>query len=351
MDRFQSLAKNIVHYSCSVQKGEKVLIDEQNVDERFLCCLVDEIYAVGAFPFVYSERQRLKRCLMHGMTKEKAMMDAKFMLPVMKEMDAYIGISGCDNLFELASVSAEKKEIRNTFFNVPVHFEERVKNTKWCLLIWPTDAYAQSANMSLEEFEELFFKVCCMDYKVLSEQMQVVKKKLESTSIVQILGNDTDLTFSIKGQPAIVCDGKNNIPDGEVFTAPLRESVNGKIRFNIPTIYQGERFDNIFLEVEDGKIVNATCNGDCEKLNKILDTDEGARYFGEFALGMNPHIKKPMLDILFDEKMSCSFHLTPGCCYDEAPNGNISAVHWDMVFSVADGNGKVLFDGEEYKWW
>jgi aminopeptidase len=182
----------------------------------------------------------------------------------------------------------------------------------------------------------------------MGRAMKALKDRMERTDKVRLLGpGETDLTFSIKGIPAVPCDGKLNIPDGEVFTAPVRDSINGVIRFNAPTLYRGATHDNVRLTFSEGKVVEATSSA-TDKLNEVLDSDEGARYTGEFAIGVNPFINRPMKDILFDEKIAGSIHLTPGRCYDEADNGNNSEIHWDMVMiqTPAYGGGEMHFDGE-----
>jgi aminopeptidase len=233
-------------------------------------------------------------------------------------------------------------------FNHRVHSEERVKNTKWCVMRYPNGSMAQSAQMSTEGFEDFFFQVCLIDYQKMEKAMRSLVKRMEQTDEVRIVGPGTDLTFSIKGIPVIPCAGTHNIPDGEVFTAPVRDSVNGTLSYNTPTVYQGYTFENVVLNFREGKIVEATAGSQTERLNKILDTDEGARYIGEFAIGVNPYIHHPMKDILFDEKINGSFHFTPGQAYEDADNGNRSAIHWDMVcIQRADyGGGKIYFDGE-----
>ena len=171
---------------------------------------------------------------------------------------------------------------------------------------------------------------------------------MNATDKVQIKGPGTDSTFSIKGIGTIKCDGKRNIPDGEVYTAPVRNSINGTIKYNTPSLYQGIVYTGISFTFENGKIVKATADGNVDKLNKILDGDEGARFVGEFAIGVNPFIREPMKDTLFDEKIAGSFHLTPGQCYDEAPNGNQSSIHWDLVAIQREdyGGGEIWFDGD-----
>jgi len=264
---------------------------------------------------------------------------------LMKQMDAYIGIRGGMNVNELADVPQEKMRAYQDFFLKPVHFEERVNNTRWVILRYPNESFAQLAHMSTAAFEDFFFDVCTLDYEKMEKALQPLKKRMEKTDRVRLTGPETDLRFSIKDIPVIGCSGSHNIPDGEVFTAPVRDSVNGHIQYNTPTIYQGTPFSDVFLRFENGKVVEAKADK-TEKINEILDTDEGARYVGEFALGFNPYITKPMLDILFDEKMAGSFHFTPGKAYEDANNGNRSNIHWDMVMRQTPefGGGEIRFD-------
>ncbi|MEY2559130.1 MAG: aminopeptidase, partial [Verrucomicrobiota bacterium] len=223
----------------------------------------------------------------------------------------------------------------------------RVQKTKWVVLRWPSPSMAQLAGMSTEAFEDFYFEVCTLDYRKLQAGMKALKALMDKTDRVEIKGPGTDLRFSIKGIGSVICGGDRNIPDGEVFSCPVKDSVQGHVLFNAPTIYQGTGFDSIRLEFKDGKIVKATGNS-TEKLNKILDSDPGARYIGEFSLGFNPFVLHPMRDILFDEKIAGSFHFTPGQAYEDADNGNRSQVHWDMVnIQRPDyGGGEVWFDGK-----
>jgi aminopeptidase len=225
--------------------------------------------------------------------------------------------------------------------------DQRVKKTKWVVLRWPTPSMAQLAGMSTEAFEDFYFDVCTLDYRKLLPGMRTLHRLMEKTDRVEIKGPGTQLTFRKKGIPAVICGGDRNIPDGEVFSCPIRDSVEGYVTFNAPSIYQGIAFDGIRLEFKNGKIVNATSN-ETKKLNKILDSDPGARYIGEFSLGFNPRILHPMRDILFDEKIAGSFHFTPGQAYEEADNGNRSQVHWDLVNIQRPeyGGGEIYFDGK-----
>jgi aminopeptidase len=231
----------------------------------------------------------------------------------------------------------------------PVHFDQRVPHTKWCVLRWPSPSMAQLAQMSTEAFEEFYFNVCTLDYAKMDAAAKALKDRMMATDRVHLKGpGDTDLSFSIKEIPCVPCTGTHNIPDGECFTAPVRDSVNGVIHFNTPTVYNGVTFENIRLTFKNGQVVEASCDGEDDKLNSILDTDEGARYVGEFAIGFNPYILEAMKDILFDEKIAGSLHFTPGRAYDDADNGNRSEIHWDLVLiqRPEHGGGTIAFDDE-----
>ncbi len=346
-DRINQLAKGLINYSCELKKGEKVLIEAKGIDYTLINALVRETYAVGAYPFVEIYDNRVTRELLLGQTKEQALLRQKFDGARMAEMDAYIGIRGGENCNELSDVPADKMRIESEYYSHPVHHEIRVKKTKWVVLRYPNQGMAQQAGMSTEAFEDFYFNVCNLDYSKMDRAMDALEARLNKTDKVRITAKDTDITFSIKGIGSKKCSGKRNIPDGEIYSAPIRNSVNGIITYNAPSVEQGFKFEKVSLTFKDGKIINATAN-DTEKLNAILDTDEGARYVGEFAIGVNPYIIKPMGDILFDEKISGSIHFTPGCSYDDCYNGNVSAIHWDLVLIQTKeyGGGEIYFDGE-----
>jgi len=272
--------------------------------------------------------------------------DADCALYQMKKMNAYIAIRGAENIFENSDVPQGQMALISSAMKDVLDW--RVSKTKWVVLRWPTPSMAQLAQMSTEAFEKFYFDVCTMDYSRMAEGMQAMKKLMEATDKVHITGEGTDLSFSIKGMTAIGCGGQYNIPDGEIFTAPVRDSVEGFITYNAPTVYNGVSFDSIRLEFEKGKIVKASSPNNATKLGEILSTDEGARYIGEFAMGFNPYINSAMRDILFDEKIAGSFHFTPGQAYDEADNGNRSQVHWDLVCIQTKeyGGGEIYFDGK-----
>jgi aminopeptidase len=343
--RFDKLAKFLVEYSTRLKRNEKVLIESFDVPDEMTIALIRAARKVGAIPFVQIQRAQINRELALNALDRQLSLTAQHELVRMKKMDAYIALRGSNNITELSDVPAEQMQLVAKKMR-PVQ-EQRVKKTKWVVLRWPTPSMAQLAAMSTEAFEDFYFEVCSLDYRKLQPGMKALKMLMQKTDRVEIKGPGTDLRFSIKGIPAVICGGDRNIPDGEVFSCPVKDSVQGHVTFNAPSIYQGVGFDGIRLAFRDGKVVDATSN-QTQKLNKILNSDPGARYIGEFSLGFNPHILQPMRDILFDEKIAGSFHFTPGQAYEEADNGNRSQVHWDMVSIQRPeyGGGEVHFDGK-----
>ncbi|UCZ52316.1 aminopeptidase [Bacillus shivajii] len=345
--RIQTLAKNLINYSVDLQKGEKILIENFGVQKELVNALVESAYEAGGIPFVSLKEHEVNRTLLMGASEEQQQLTAQFEANVMKEMDAYIGLRAGDNINELSDVPADKMSLHQKTVGTKVHREIRVPNTKWVVLRYPSSSMAQLAKMSTVGFEDFYFNVCNLDYSKMDKAMDALVTRMNKTNEVRITGEGTDLTFSIKDIPAIKCAGRLNIPDGEVYSAPVKDSVNGTITYNTASPYQGFTFENIQLTFENGKIVEATANN-TEKINEIFDTDEGARFIGEFAIGVNPFILHPMQDILFDEKIDGSFHFTPGQAYENAYNGNDSAIHWDIVNIQRPeyGGGNIYFDGE-----
>ncbi|WP_456273717.1 aminopeptidase [Bacillus sp. AK031] len=343
--RIAMLAKNLIQYSVQLQKGEKVLIENFGLQRELVTALVTEAYEAGGYPFVLLKDHAVDRSLLMGAQEEQYDMMAEFEANVMDKMDAYIGLRSGDNINEHADVPAEKMKIQGNTIGKKVHREIRVPKKKWVVLRYPNASMAQLAKMSTEAFEDFYFDVCNLDYAKMDRAMDGLVELMNKTDKVRITGEGTDLTFSIKDIPAVKCAGRLNIPDGEVYTAPIKDSVNGKISYNTPSPYNGFTFENVVLNFENGKIVEATAN-DTDRINKIFDTDDGARYIGEFAIGVNPFILHPMQDILFDEKIDGSFHFTPGECYEQAYNGNHSNIHWDLVNIQRPeyGGGEIYFD-------
>ncbi len=342
--RIEKLSKLLTSYSCELKKGEKVLIDYEGE-----CCrplvrqLIKDSYKLGARPYVNHRDSSILREILLNADENQIEFLNDYQLYQMKGMDAYIAVRGGENTSELADVPSEKMNMYYKLTSPTLDY--RVNKTKWVILRYPVPSMAQLAGMSQEAFEDFFFDVCTLDYKKMSKAMDSLADLMNKTDKVRLTGPGTDLTFSIKDIPAVKCDGLRNIPDGEVYTAPVKDSMNGVISYNTFSEEQGFTFENIRFEIENGKIVNATAN-DTDRINELLDTDEGARYFGEFAIGVNPFVLTPMKDTLFDEKICGSFHLTPGKCYEDAYNGNNSAVHWDLVMIQRPeyGGGEIYFD-------
>jgi aminopeptidase len=343
--RYKKLAKLLVEYSTKLGKGDRVLLEMIDVPDDFSIELMRAARAVGATPVIEVRHTRINREMLRETNAQHAGLLRDLELFRLRKMQAYIAIRGSDNTSENADVPSERMALYSKTTRPVLNY--RVNQTRWCVLRWPTPSMAQAAGMSTEAFENLYFDVCTMDYRKMARAMAPLERRMKKADRVQLKGPRTDLAFSIRGIGAQMCKGDRNIPDGEVFSCPVKNSINGRIQFNTPTIYSGTKFENVCLEFKDGKVVNATASA-TKRLNEILDTDPGARYTGEFSLGFNPYIVNPMCDILFDEKIAGSLHLTPGQAYKECDNGNRSAVHWDMVLIQRPewGGGEVWFDGE-----
>jgi len=344
-EREAKLAKLLVEYSVELKKGEKCLINAIDIPTSMTEELIKAVYAVGGIPVVNVWSERLERAMVQDATKESLDVWAGVDCYRMKQMDAFIGIRGIANVRETASIQ-DKVGLYAKYYNDPVHMKIRLPYTKWVVLRYPTEAFAMQANMGTRDFEEYFYKVCTeVDYKKMNAVMLEAKKFLETVDKVRIVSPGTDLTFSVKGLPWIPCAGKMNIPDGEIYSAPVKNSVNGTISYNTVSTYHGHCFSNIVFKFKDGKIVEAHSDND-ELINDVLNTDEGSRYVGEFALGCNPQVTFPIDNILFDEKIAGSIHFTPGNSYDDCDNGNKSANHWDLVLiqTPAYGGGEIYMD-------
>lgn len=347
--RIDRLAEILIDHSCQLGSGEKILIEAFDLPETALVCkLIELAHQRGAHPFVTWKNNEVLRTLYRCGTEVNLAQAGQFEAAQMEQMQAYIGIRGAANSAQFSDVPQDRMELYQKLWWDVVHSRIRVPKTKWVVLRYPTHSMAQAANMSTPAFEDFYFDVCTADYAQMAIDLKPLVKRMEAADRVRIVSPGTDLEFSIAGMPVRPCFGQRNIPDGECFTAPVRDSVNGTIRYNTPSLYQGTVFDGIEFELKDGKIIRATCSNEPEKLNRILDSDEGARYIGEWSIGCNNRIRKPMLDTLFDEKIGGSLHFTPGNAYDECDNGNRSCVHWDLVLIQTPefGGGEIYFDGQ-----
>jgi aminopeptidase len=347
--RMEKLADLLIGHSVKLKRGEHVLIETFDIPEEMVIATVAAARRAGGYPHVALRTQRVLKALYNDAEEDALNTWADCDLHRMKQMQAYLGLRGSHNVSEHSDIPDDQMKRVARLYQKPVHFDHRVPHTRWCVLRWPTPAMAQLAQMSTEAFETFYFDVCTLDYKRMESALEPLAARMRATDRVRITGpEDTDLTFSINGIEVVPCFGTHNIPDGECYTAPVRDSVDGVIHFNTPTIYNGVSFDNVRLVFKQGRVVEASADGDEDKLNSILDTDDGARYVGEFALGFNPFITEAMKDILFDEKISGSLHFTPGRAYEEADNGNRSDVHWDLVLIQRPdhGGGRIYFDDE-----
>jgi len=344
------LAELLVTHSMAVTPGDKVLIECFGTRTFELCeALIDCVHKHGGLPFTRLYDTRVRRALLQTATEEQLTLLGDSEAAFMEQMDCYVGVRGFENVLENSDVPGANMALHGKMLTQKVHLDIRVPKTRWVVLRYPSPSFAQSARMSTAAFEDFFYRACLTDYKAMAKNAAPLAKRMTEAKDVHISGPGTDLHFSIAGIPAIACAGDRNIPDGECFTAPVRDSINGTLAYNTPTLYDGHLFDKIKLTFENGQIVKATCGtGNDAVLNEILDRDPGARFIGEFAIAFNNEIREPMLDILFDEKMAGSFHFTPGDAYEIADNGNRSVVHWDMVCRQLPehGGGTISFDGE-----
>ena len=347
--RMTDLAGLLIGHSTAIQPGEHLLIEAFDVPEAMVVEVIRACRDAGGHPHVSLRNNRVMRALMECGDDAQFETMAASDLDRMKRMDAYIGLRGGRNINEMSGAPADRMKAWGAHYMKPVHMQQRVNHTRWCVLRWPTPSMAQLAGTSTEAFEDFYFDVCTLDYVAMTAAAQKLRDRMNRTDRVHIKGpGDTDLHFSIKDIPAVACTGSHNIPDGECFTAPVRDSINGVMHYNTPTVYQGTTFRNIRLVFEHGRIVDHDAEVGAESLGAIFDTDDGARYVGEFAIGFNPCIREPMMDILFDEKIAGSLHFTPGQAYEDADNTNRSDIHWDLVLiqRPEHGGGEIIFDDE-----
>lgn len=345
MTEKQELAERIVKYSLNVKPNEKVLVEYSDCETDFLNLLQLEIFKAKAYPFFKEINRTFRKNELEFGSEEFFENMVKHDKVLYENMDCVVLILGSNNIFEFSNVNATNKALFESVYTKQIQIDIRLKK-RWVLLRWPTTSFAQLSKMGTKEFEEYFFNVCNLNYEKLHKASEKLKKLIEKTDKVKIVAPNTNLTFSIKGMPAIICSGQCNLPDGEVYTAPIKNSINGEIMFNIPSMQNGFKFEKIWLKFENGKVVDFNCNNN-NLLKTILDLDDGSRYVGEFAFGINPHVKTFINDILFDEKMCGSLHMALGNAYDDCFNGNTSALHWDLILNQFSsfGGGEIWFDG------
>ena len=345
--RNKKLAMNIICNSISLKPGDNLLVEITGEDGLELANeIIKQAKKINANPILNLIRYKELKEFLINSSKEKIIEYGKKDYNRMKNMQAYIGISAPTSDKSFEGVSQEKLEFYNKYYTALVHLQQRVKHTRWCILRYPNEYFARKSNMTLTEFKNFYYNVCNVNYNKMKIAMEPLQKLMNKTDKVHIVAPGTDLIFSIKGIPAEKYYGTFNIPDGEVATCPIKDSVNGYITYNTKTKYNDIMFENIRFEFVNGKIVKATADKNTKELNQILDTDNGARYIGEFAFGLNPYINNTICDTLFDEKINGSFHFTPGMSLEKSDNGNRSAIHWDIVKILRKefGGGKIYFD-------
>lgn len=350
-ERFRQLAQTLVGHSTKVKKGDLVLLTTTTaIPHDMNRAVIEAVREAGGElmqPMLLDPR--LVATARAASSERSLKAEATGLMAQFLATDVHIILRGARNPFELSGVPAEKASLVDQIVN-GLTLSERVDHSRWVLTNWPTESFAQLLGRPVNDTEDLYFKAVLADYRAMQRAVQPLAALMRRTKKVRITGPGTDLTFSIEGIPVVPCFGERNIPDGECYTAPVRASMNGVIQYNTLTVTKGgDRFEGVRFEVKGGKIVKATCRaGNQVRMNRLLDTDEGARYFGEFSLGFNTTIEEVVGDTLFDEKVDGTFHLTPGNAYKAAPNGNKSAIHWDIVCDQRPqaGGGCIYFDGK-----
>jgi len=340
--RITKLAHTLVNHSLQAEAGDNIVIYAQIKTKPLVIALFEALREAGANPFIQIDDDDFTREMYKSQNKDVLDVRFRWLKHQLNDIDGFIHIVSHESDYTNADVSDQVLAYRSYF--QPLQKTRLAK--KWVLLNYPTEGAAHKAKMSYSDYIDYMLDVMNVDYPKMGRDLEPLRKLMERTDKVRIVAPNTDLSFSIKDINVIPCYGQNNVPDGEIYTAPVKDSVNGVITYNTPSPYRGIVFNNISLTFENGKIVKCSSDQDQAVLESIFDTDEGARYVGEFAIGVNPKVTKPMTDTLFDEKIAGSIHFTPGMSYDSAPNGNDSAIHWDLVLIQTEeyGGGELYFD-------
>lgn len=345
--RIRKMAGVLVNYSLGLEKGDKFMIEGFYVCKPLMLEVYKEALKVGAHPEIHiSLEESRESMLLNGTDKQ-----LKYILPsenmIVNDYDALLTIWGGENLKYLSAVDADRialhrgvrREINEKFMNKIASGE-----IKWCGTQFPTKADAQEASMSTEEYEEFIFDACMLncdnpaeEWKKVHDKQQRLIDILDTKKKIRIVSDGTDISMSVDGRKWINCDGKENFPDGEIFTSPIEDTVEGVIRFSYPAIFNGNEVEDVVLRFENGKCIEAKAKKGEEFLNKILDSDEGGRFVGEIAVGTNYSIPKFTKNMLFDEKLGGTVHMALGASLPEAGGKNVSAIHWDMLCDMENG--------------
>jgi len=341
--RTKKLAQLAVKHSVFVQPGETVIISGGPEAISFLQELYKEVILAKAHPVVkialpgvapffykYANREQLEKFPKHSMD-------------LAKMADKYIGVISGDNTKELSNSDSSKMAIRQKITHpISEYICNQKDEIRRCTIAYPTEALAQDAEMCLTDYEKFVYDSCLQDWKTLGKKMDKISNKFEEGKEVHLIGEDIDLKFSIKGRNSVVDKGEENMPGGEIFMAPIRESLNGFVKFEYPAVENGKEVTDIYLKFEKGKVIESSASKNEDFLKEMLNTDKNSSYVGEFGIGMNPRITKYTKNLLFDEKIGGTIHLALGMAYKENGGGNDSAIHWDIVKSMK--NAKIILD-------
>lgn len=348
-ERLELLAQKVLESSVKLKCGEKAYLDFTGVETLpFLNACIRVIAQMGGVPYPVFKTDEMWSDFLGNASVPAIQKYSESYARLMAEMDVCIRVVGSDNPYDMSALPEQGRLAYQKIFMDKVHMKIRIPNTRWCILRYPNPARAALAGMSTTAYEDFFFQSCLLDYRQMDAAMEPLVELMNRTDKVRIIAPGTDLSFSIRGIPASKCAGNRNLPDGEVFTAPVLNSVEGKVAFNTQTKMNGVIFKNITLEFEKGKVIRASSLMNNRELQAILDLDEGARYTGEFAFGINPYILRETGENLFDEKINGSFHMALGNSIPSSDNGNRSSIHWDLVQIQTEscGGGEIYFDGQ-----
>lgn len=351
--RVQKLAKLIVDYSVFVKKGESVVISGSSEAEEFITALYKEIILKGAHPVLRMSPRGITPFFYRHATNEQIEKFPEIFDFIVKNSQKYIGIDTEFNSRELSNIPPEKITSRA---KVTKPISDYIVNSKPKMhrvaVGFPCPSLAQDAEMDLVEYENFVFNACLLDWKKLGRQMDKIKSKFKKSSQVHLIGENVDLKMKVHGEKAVADKGEENMPGGEIFMAPIRESLNGWIKFDFPAIRNGKEVTDVYLKFENGKVIESKASKNEDFLKAMLATDENSSYVGELGIGCNPRVTKFTKNLLFDEKISSTIHLALGMAYKENGGGNDSAIHWDIVKDMK--KAKIIVDGkviqENGKW-
>lgn len=340
--RDEKLANILVHYSIKAKKGDKVIIDFHEAGKTLALEVYKKLLDIGAFVYLEAKLDGFEHAYYKHASSEQINHVFDFEHEKPDEVDARVVIRSSFNSKEMSNIAPEKIAARRKTMQP---FLNKYVEKRWILTYYPSHGMAQEADMSLEEYKEFYFKTCLLDWESVKESQEKLKNAIDDGKVMRVVGEKTDITLSMEGRDGIKCCGEHNMPDGEVFYAPVETQVNGHVYFDLPSIFSGKEVKGIYLEFENGKIIKATAEKNQELLHAILSTDEGSKYLGEVGIGTNFQITKPTKEILFDEKIGGSIHMAVGRAYKEGGGQNESAIHWDMIKDLRK-KGEIYIDGK-----